>query len=409
MLLRTLITATALTASAFAATVTGVVTNKTTNKPANGADVVALSVAEGLKEAARTKTDGKGNFTLNIAGEDRMPHLIQVEYQGANYPKFAPPGTESVAIDVYDVAKKVDGITGTGNFVEFQTLNDKEIEVIEAYVVRNESKPPRTQLSDKSFEIYLPEGAKVENSVAGRVNGMPVNNAPVPQGEKGRYAFIYPLRPGETLFRLAYKLPYNGKLSFTPHLTLPMDNFVVMMPTSMHLEAKSSGFANAPDENGMHVAVVKSVQPTDRVAFEVSGTGQIPQPTNDGQAGAPADNAGDTATNKPGGGIGQPIRTPDPLEKYKWWIFGGVTLVLIAGAGYVMGRPATLTATAGPVDRRALLLEALKEELFRLESDKAAGKISESEYAEAKSALDLVLKRAMSGEAPSKVSASTTV
>ncbi len=409
MLLRNLFVSLSFTTVALAASVTGTVTNKTYNKPAAGADVVASRMAEGLPEVARTKVDNKGHFSLNIPeNEANSPHLIRVEYQGANYPHFTPPGTQSVDIDVFDSAKQVEGISGTADLVAFQTTANNEVEVIETYVVRNDSKPPRTQLSEKSFELYLPQGAQIENSAAGRAGGMPVNTAPVPEPEKGKYAFIYPLRPGETLFRVTYKLPYSGTLSFSPHLTLPMDNFVVMLPTAMHLEAKSSGFSPAPDENGMHVAVVKAVQPTDRVAFEISGTGRIPQAANiagnEGSSAdqngtgpsAPADSAGNTATTLPGGGIGNPINTPNPLDRYKWWIFGAVTLALIAGAGYVMGRPqpAAPIASAQP-EHRSLLLDALKEELFRLESDRAAGMVDDTEYAQTKAALDMVLKRAL--------------
>lgn len=416
-LLKLLLLTSALTLSALAAPITGTVTNKTTNQPASGVDIVVSKLAEGLPEVGRAKTDSKGNFSIDVPDRDKLPHLVRAEYQGANYPHFTPPGTQSIELDIYDSAKQVEGITGTAEIVAFQTPpgNDKAIQVIDTYVVRNDSKPPRTQLSDKAFELYLPEGAKIENSAAGRAGGMPVNTAPVPQTEKGKYAFIYPLRPGETLFRITYTLPYSGKLSFAPHLTLPMDDFVVMMPQGMKLDPKSSGFGAAPDENGMHVAIVKAVQPTDHVAFEVSGSGQIPARANiagaggndSGPASSAADNAGDTNTNAPGGGLGNPINTPNPLDKYKWWIFAALALALVAGAGYIMGRPGPTTpvATLASADRRSLLLEALKEELFRLESDRSEGKITEAEYAQMKAALDLVLKRALSASKSGAVSA----
>ena len=381
----------ALGATAMAAPVTGNVLNKTTNKPAAGADVVVSRVTEGLPEVTRVKTDAKGNFTINIPDTDaNQPHLIRVEYGGANYPKFAPPGTQSVSIDVYDAAKQVEGITGSADILAFQTVSDKELEIIETYVVRNESNPPRTQLSERAFELYLPEAAKIENAAAGRAGGMPVNTAPVPQSEKGKYAFIYPLRPGETLFRITYRLPYSGKLDLKPRLTMPMENFVVMMPPGMKLDPKSSGFNASADENGMHVAVVKAVQPTDRVEYEVSGSGKIPERADENQpAQAPADNAGNLQRTAPGGGLGAPIQAPNPLDRYKWWIFAAVALALIAGAGYVMGRPQS--AKPG----RDQLLAALKEELFRLESDRAQGKLTDAEYQEYKSAMDIVLRRAV--------------
>jgi hypothetical protein len=43
-----------------------------------------------------------------------------------------------------------------------------------------------------------------------------------------------------------------------------------------------------------------------------------------------------------------------------------------------------------------VLLHALKDELFVLETDRLAGRLSEAEYAEHKAAFDVVLRRAMS-------------
>ena len=64
---------------AFAQTITGTVTNGTTNKPASGDDVVLLSLMNGMQEAGRTQTDAKGSFTSSsmLAG----PHLIRVIHQ----------------------------------------------------------------------------------------------------------------------------------------------------------------------------------------------------------------------------------------------------------------------------------------------------------------------------------------
>ena len=45
--------------------------------------------------------------------------------------------------------------------------------------------------------------------------------------------------------------------------------------------------------------------------------------------------------------------------------------------------------------KNAALLNALKEELFALESEKIAGTLAPSEYAEQKAALEIVLKRAL--------------
>jgi hypothetical protein len=48
-----------------------------------------------------------------------------------------------------------------------------------------------------------------------------------------------------------------------------------------------------------------------------------------------------------------------------------------------------------PADRTALLLEALKEEIFQLEVEHKQGRISQQEYEKAKAALDQTLERAV--------------
>jgi hypothetical protein len=47
------------------------------------------------------------------------------------------------------------------------------------------------------------------------------------------------------------------------------------------------------------------------------------------------------------------------------------------------------------------LLQALKDELFELETDRLAGKLSAAQYAEHKAAFDVVLRRALNRTEPS--------
>jgi hypothetical protein len=116
--------------------------------------------------------------------------------------------------------------------------------------------------------------------------------------------------------------------------------------------------------------------------------------------------------SRPGGGLGPPIDAPDPLEKYRWYILGGFGIVLAAGAIYIASRSkSAMVPDFGPsdaelaelprapkpkpADRSALLLEALKEEIFQLEVEHKQGRISQQEYEKAKAALDQTLERAV--------------
>lgn len=114
------------------------------------------------------------------------------------------------------------------------------------------------------------------------------------------------------------------------------------------------------------------------------------------------------AGGKPGGGIGNPIGTPDPITKYKWWILAAFALLLAAAAAFLLRKQPGAPAIGAPQDvagqvftsetpssRNASLLNVLKEELFTLESEKLSGTLSAGEYAEVKAALETVLKRAL--------------
>ena len=97
-----------------------------------------------------------------------------------------------------------------------------------------------------------------------------------------------------------------------------------------------------------------------------------------------------------------PIDTPDPRDKYKWWILGAITLIFAVGAGLMLRRPADAAipevnapAPAVPNTSGGGLLAALKDELFALETDHLQGNLSDSEYEQHKQALELVLRRAL--------------
>src|SRR5271167_463609 len=225
---------------ASADSITGTVTNKTTNKPAAGDDVVLIRLQQGMQEATRTKTDAKGHFSLDVpANESQAIHLVRVTHDKANYFRPAPPGTQSVEIEVYTAAAQVKGVSGEADVMRIETdASGKALHVVENFFVKNESTPPLTQFSDRPFEFYLPAGAVVEGSAALAPGGMPVQASPVPLNDApNHFAFVFPIRPGETRFQITYKVPYSGSFTFAPRLAIPVDTIAIMMPKSMTFKA----------------------------------------------------------------------------------------------------------------------------------------------------------------------------
>jgi hypothetical protein len=420
---------------ASAQTLTGTVKNSTTGKPAAGDDVVLLSLGQGMEEAGRTKSDAKGNFSFKLDGQG--PHLIRVIHQEVTYHRMAPPGTTSVEVEVYDVSKKVEGIDVIADIMRFQAGNGN-MQIERTFAVQNNSKPPRTQMSERNLEFSVPEGAKIEEGEAMTAGGQPVKSAPVPVGDnaKNRYSFLFPLRPGETRFNVVYTLPYTGSINIDPKLNYPLEHFVAIAPKSMQFSPANSDaykvtpFPGQPDAN---VEVASNVQAGQSVAFKLTGEGELAQPTENGQG--QGSSGGQQAESRPGGGLGPPIDAPDPLQRYRWWIIGGFAAVLVIGGVIVASRqqsanraaratsglsviedaedfevPATTrvtrsaAATATPVEDRpavrtsSKLLEGLKEELFELEVEHKQGRISQEEYEKTKAALDQTLQRALKRE-----------
>lgn len=406
--------------AASAATVTGTVIDKTTNKPVAGDDVILIGFGQGMQEAGRTKTDATGHYSIDVP--DNGMHLIRVDHQKANYFEPMQPGKTVVNVDVYDVAEKVEGV-GTEADVMRLEAGPQGMQVTESFFVRNVSSPPRTQFGKNAYPITLPAEAKIQASAAMGPQGMPVASSPMPTGEPGRYAFIFPVRPGETRFQVSYSIPYNGSYKFTPKPVLPVENFAIILPKTMKFEG--STFTAADVEQGAQTYLARNIKPGQSLAFSVTGEGVLPREAQqqDGNAGAAAGQdaqASPEADTRPGGGMAAPIDTPDPLQKYKWWILSGLGLLLvIAAAFFLRSRPTDAPAVAAapepspltptPAAPKAVegakssLLANLKDELFSLETERLAGRLSETEYQEQKAALEVVLKRALARPAETRV------
>jgi hypothetical protein len=211
-------------------------------------------------------------------------------------------------------------------------------------------------------------------------------------------------------------------------LSVPTGDVAVMLPKTMQFTPTTPfqpitdpSMGNSSQNYDAHSPAF--AQP---VQFTVAGTGQLPDdngPVGAGQSGnngQPDQTAQTASSQRPGGGLGapeDPNDTNDTLSKYKWWIISLLGLVLATGAGIMLkSSPAVAVAgaappvgdatepyapasPAGPVlvtaSGTAPLLQALKDELFELETDRLSGRLSDTQYAEQKAAFDVVLRRAL--------------
>ena len=438
------------TLSVSAQTLTGTVTNATSNKPAAGDEVILINLTNGMDVAGSTKADASGKFSFTLSGPTG-PRLIRAVHQGVTYHQLARPGTNSVDINVYDVATKVVGLSVTVDVLRFQT--DKgTLQGVRTFAVNNNSTPPKTQMNDHNFEFFLPPNSKIEQVEARAPNGQPIAAESAPQKEKDRYSVQFPLRPGETQFQVAFTLPYSGKMTIDPKPIYPSEHFVVVVPKTMQFAAANPAVFESvkdPTQGDNLMEVARQAKPGQSLGFTLQGNGTIVEPPEEGANGAQPEQpqaglaAAQARDNRPGGGLGAPIDAPDALQKYRWPILFGFAVLLAIGGWAVTkrqpvpagaaasstkpavnstasqtiagattaaaaaarasapvstpstGNSSSSSSSSASASRSSMLLEALKEELFQLEVEKKQGKLTADEYEKARAALDQTLERAL--------------
>lgn len=383
---------------AFAAQITGTVTNGTTNKPSVGDEVTLLSLASGMEEVGKTKTDSQGHYKLNVPDEGAQ-HLVRVLRQSVHYFKSAPRGTSTADVTIYDAATQLAGVGADARVFHLQASGGS-LQVDETFLINNQSQPPRTKIGNQTFRVTLPDQAEIGEASLTGPSGMPLTVQPVPSGAKNVYAYDFPIRPGQTHLDVFYKIPYSGsyEYSFTPDT--PLSEVGVLLPKSMKFTGVSPSFAQDNDEAGLNVYFVKNALPNQPVKFSVTGEGLISNAAAGGGEGQPAGGGSAPAPGSSGGTSGM------------LWFVGGAIVILIGGGALVLWRRgatakvdpnvksakpaarARAQAQSQPAKSKpADMLDVLKDELFQLETDKLNGKISQEEYEKTKAGLDTLFRR----------------
>ncbi len=387
-------------ATLFAAQISGTVTNGTTHKPAAGNEVVLLSLDGGMNEVAHTTSDSGGHFTIDVP-DASAPHLLRVNYQGVNYFSSAPPGAAVADITIYNAAKQVEGIFEDARVFRVQATQ-KQLEVSVSYALRNESQPPRTKWNTETFTVDLPQGAQLVDATATGPGGMPLATSPTPTGKKNGYALEFPIRPGQTRFQVLYNLPYSGSYEFNFAPDSQLSELGILLPKSMQFTGLSRSFSQDADEAGMAVFYVKNVPAHEQVRFSVAGEGM-----------APREAQGEEATQS------APASTPLPeiagtRSGAFWYVLAGIIVLVAGGVFWLWRRTAGSSqeqARAASDEKRGVktrrsggsaseeagsqesMLDALKDELFQLERDRLDGKISAEEYKQSKAGIDALIRR----------------
>jgi hypothetical protein len=396
-------------AAALAAdTVRGVARNRTLGQFAIGDEVLLLRLDQGMQEEARTKTDSQGSFTLRVQFPDKL-HLLRVLHQGVNYDQQVSVG-DTVFIDVFDAATKVQGLAGSIEIIRTGTKGDL-LHVSDMIEIRNDSSPPLTQAGQRTFEVYLPTHAKIDSVLAASSGKMGVMISATPlASEPGHFTVNFPLRPGATKFAFNYDLPYDGHTTFRTRRLYPLQQLAVMIPPTMKFSSRSPAFQLLPTGNSNYqVRAANRVNAGQGPEFEISGVGALPAlqaqaqpapkaPTTVATPAPSAMSSSQALTQRASAaGTVAGSKPSAPVSRRQWWVLAVGGFLALGAGGFLLWRGERISANSAEQSGQGLAYssEDLKEELFRLEIDRLHGTISGEEYDSAKQALAGTIKRAL--------------
>ena len=314
--------------SAYAAdAIQGTVRNLTSGKAAAGDEVILLRLQNGMEEEARTRVDATGAFSLPLSAAD-VPHIVRVVHQGVNYDQTAS-GKGPLNIAVFDAVPHIRGLQGTLGIAQVES-DGEMLKVTEMYSIANDSVPPVTQAGPRNFEISITPKATLDSLVVKKGGGVWVNLTPVPiKGQLGRYAVDFPIRPGDTLFKFVYHLPYSEPTRLQVKLPYPIRNFAVMHPPSISFKPSSAAAFTSPGvAQGLRVEqaagkpVVREV-----AAFEISGIG-LASPTQAAGA-SPATSSSPAVKPETPAAVTLPA-VPGRQENPTWILLSGIAALLTA-------------------------------------------------------------------------------
>jgi hypothetical protein len=296
--------------------------------------------------------------------------------------------------------------------VFFQPTGEN-LTIAEEYSIQNHSQPPQAYFrADGNFEFVLPENAQLREVAASGPTGMPVKQAPIEKG-KGKYAIAYALRPGQNTMRYSYEIPYPGNTTTVKLATIyPAARLLVVASPTMQISGE--GLESGGQEQGMSVYGRENVPANNVMAVNVSGT--APPLQNETSESGGGQNGREAQAAAPAANI-QSI--PGRLDVLKWPLIAGFVGIFALGAMLLARKPVPAVAggvspaktaptsetpskapsnTLSQVDAAVgTSLDALKDQMFRLELRRQAGTISDAEYAQERARAEKVLRELVRG------------
>jgi hypothetical protein len=426
--------------SAKAGTVHGTVKNRTTGKLAPGIDLVLILIQlqGGMQEVAHSKSDAKGEFTFDHPGLGAQPMLVRAIYHGINFNHAVPPGTSTADVDIYEPSADSKTISVLLHMVVLQP-NGATLIVAEEYEIENKSQPPVAYYrADGNFDFTLPDKGVLQRVAASGPSAMLVVQLPLDK-KNNKYSIAFAFPPGASRVRVSYELPYAGNAATLKLPTIyPGGRLLVVAPPTVQITG--DGLAPGGQKQGMSLYGREEVPAGTLVNVNVSGTAPLPD------AGGGAEQRQQGGDAKQGGGV-TIQQAPGQLKVLKWPLIIAFVCLFVLGAVLLKRKhvavlavpvsadeeapapnpksvkpappapspvvsapvapppappaaqePSNETASLAEVDAAVgTSLDALREQLFRLEVRHQAGTITETEYAQERARAEKVLRDLVGG------------
>lgn len=219
------------------AQISGVVVNRTTNKPQPGATVQLNHFdAGGMKPAGEIKTGPDGKFAFPDAAGG--PTLLRSTWDGVTYNKMLPPGTPTtgVTLDVYQSSKQPGGAKVSKHMILFEPA-DGAMSVNETFMYENDGQTAWNDHVNGTLRVYLPNGFSKLTINATAPGGMPVPASATKTSQPGIYKVDFPIKPGETRFDFTYSFPYKMGDFLAGKIATKDENTYLIVPNGITLTA----------------------------------------------------------------------------------------------------------------------------------------------------------------------------
>lgn len=405
---------TSLSSAARAGTLQGTVINRTTGKPQPNVPLDFLSPMANMAQLAAVTSDAQGRFSVTNNSIGSGPVLIRATFHEVSFNTFAPPSRPQIDVDVFEISKDPNTISIPSHVIIFEPQGAKLVGA-EEYEVQNASQPPVAFFrTEGNFDFAIPDGGELGQVSTTGSSGMAIPQASIDKG-KGHYAIAYAFRPGQTNVRLSYGLSYaSNSATVKLPVTYAGEKILVVVPPG--ITVAGDGLTAAGQEQGMMVFTHDPLPAKGALTVSLSGVATA-QPPSDEQSAAQEGNS------RQGPEV---IAAPSRLDDFKWYIFAGLAALFAMGAILVSRKqivvagpneatpvrkpsnpsekakktpPVTSPANASSDVEHSVTLsvDALKDQIFRLELRRQAGTISEEDYTREKNKFDQLLRDMVQG------------